>query len=88
MIGNDHVRFGPGAAGKGPAPAGRHLASGLPEPRANLWPAAGPLRPGPLPRAGARELKSRQPGDRHARALAATLTMTTMAPFAPRAATP
>ena len=33
MIGNDHVRFGPGAAGKGPAPAGRHLASGLPEPR-------------------------------------------------------
>ena len=44
--------------------------------RANLWPAAGPLRPGPLPRAGARELKSRQPGDRHARALAATLTMT------------
>jgi len=33
MIGNDHVRFGPGAAGKGPAPAGRHLASGLPERR-------------------------------------------------------
>jgi len=31
MIGNDHVRFGPGAAGKGPAPG--HLASGLPEPR-------------------------------------------------------
>jgi hypothetical protein len=36
MIGNDHVRFGPGAAGKGPAPAGRHLASGLPEPRLRL----------------------------------------------------
>ena len=32
MIGNDHVRFGPEAAGKGPAP-GRHLASGLPERR-------------------------------------------------------
>ena len=29
MIGNDHVRFGPGAAGKGPARCG-HLASGLP----------------------------------------------------------
>jgi len=33
MIGNDHVRFGLGAAGKGPALAGRHLASGLPERR-------------------------------------------------------
>ena len=29
MIGNDHVRFGPEAAGKGPARCG-HLASGLP----------------------------------------------------------
>jgi len=32
MIGNDHVRFGPEAAGKGP-PTGQHLASGLPERR-------------------------------------------------------
>jgi len=30
MIGNDHVRFGPGGAGKGPAPTGRYLASVLP----------------------------------------------------------
>ena len=28
MTGNDHVRFGPGAAGKGPASG--HLADGLP----------------------------------------------------------
>jgi hypothetical protein len=33
MTGNGHVRFGPGAAGEGPAPQGRHLASGLPERR-------------------------------------------------------
>ena len=32
MTGNDHVRFGPGAAGKGPASG--HLADGLPVSRA------------------------------------------------------
>ena len=34
MTGNDHVRFGPGAAGKGPASG--HLADGLPVSR-TLW---------------------------------------------------
>jgi hypothetical protein len=45
MIGNDHVRFGPEAAGKDPGTPHGHLASGLPVPRIgrrSTVPAAGP----------------------------------------------